>query len=297
MPKLYLHAGAHRATLDEVLAVTTPEPTETHYPIPHNTLIDTVTSNLEGIGLTVNDADYGLWGDEGEMMFGIMSLKNGASGMVEDDYETILGVRNAHNKRFAAGLACGSRVFVCDNLAMSGDIVVFRKHTRWIMRDLDRLLFEALGKLHEAKVTQDQRIENYKATPLTDALVHDILIRAVDCKVMANSHVPKVLEEWRDPTHEDFAVRTAWSLFNSFTQVLKGKNPMNLTPRTTRLHGLLDMVVKATEGRMVVEDIMAGRAMLPPAKVYHGVGELIGLDMEPDVEYVVDGGTVTLEND
>jgi hypothetical protein len=274
--KLMLHAGAHHATLEEVLDVTTPEPTDTHFPIPHNTLIDSVVGNLEGIGLTVKDADYGLWGDDGEMMFAVMSLQNGNSGMAQDDYETILGLRNAHNKRFSAGLACGSRVFVCDNLAMSGDVVVFRKHTKFIMRDLDRLLFEALGRLHEAKIAQDLRIANYKATPLTDSAAHDVLIRSVDAQVMANATIAKVLKEWREPTFEDFDPRTAWSLFNSFTQVLKEGNPLDLTRKTTRLHGLLDLVVEATENRGLVDDLVNGRAILPAVEVDHGVSGLIG---------------------
>jgi hypothetical protein len=31
-----------------------------------------------------------------------------------------------------------------------------------------------------------------------------------------------VLEAWEEPRHEEFAPRTAWSLFNAFTEVAKG---------------------------------------------------------------------------
>jgi len=278
---LCLHCGANRVPVEEVYAVETPAPTDTHYPIPHGALIDAVVGNLEGIGLQVHDQSYGLWGDEGEMMFGVISLSNGTSGMVLPDYEVILGIRNAHNKRFSAGLACGSRVFVCDNMAFSGDIVVFRKHTRWIMRDLDRLLFEGLGRLHEAKVSQDRRIAAYKMTDVTDVMAHDILIRSVDYQVMANATITKVLQAWREPDHADFLPRNLWSLLNAYTEVFKGSNQLDLTKRTTRLHGLLDLVVEATERRMVVDDLMAGRAVLPPAPINHGAGALAGIDVEP----------------
>ena len=50
----------------------------------------------------------------------------------------------------------------------------------------------------------------------------------------------RVLGDWRKPRHEDFEPRTAWSLFNCFTETMKGLSIFNLAPRTQALHGLLD---------------------------------------------------------
>jgi hypothetical protein len=75
---------------------------------------------------------------------------------------------------------------------------------------------------------------------------------------MANATLPKVLKQWRDPQYEDFEDRTAWSLMNGFTEVFKDTNAMTLPQRSTRLHGLLDMVVEATEQRALVEDLIDG---------------------------------------
>ena len=49
-----------------------------------------------------------------------------------------------------------------------------------------------------------------------------------------NNHfqVPKVLTDWRTPRHEAFEPRTAWSLFNCFTEIMKGLSIFNLAPRT-----------------------------------------------------------------
>jgi hypothetical protein len=48
-----------------------------------------------------------------------------------------------------------------------------------------------------------------------------------------------ILKEWRVPRDEEFKDRTLWTLFNSFTEVLKG-NLNELPKRTEALHGLLD---------------------------------------------------------
>jgi hypothetical protein len=52
----------------------------------------------------------------------------------------------------------------------------------------------------------------------------------------------RVLSDWRTPRHEDFEPRTAWSLFNCFTEIMKGLSIFNLAPRTQALHGLLDQL-------------------------------------------------------
>lgn len=242
MANLMLHAGAQTASREQVFDAPTPDATDTHFPIPHATLVETIERHVVASGYEIQTEEYGLWGEVGERMFGVWTLKN---GVAHTDYEMALGIRNAHDKSVSAGMAIGSHVFVCDNLALSAEIVVMRKHTRFILRDLDRLVLEATGRLTDARETQDRRIGSYKSTGLIDAEVHDILVRAVDGKVMANSYIPKVLNEWRNPRHPEFEDRNAWSLFNGFTEVFKSTNPLDLTQRTMRLHGLFDEVAVA----------------------------------------------------
>ncbi len=258
MQGLMLHAGAHTSTEDDVRAEETPAPTLTHYPIPHAHLMDLVRSHIELEGWRVEREEYALF-NEGQRMFSVWALQNGVGN---DDYQLALGLRNAHDKAFAAAMALGSSVFVCDNLAFSSEIVVARKHTRFIMRDLAALVATAVGKIHDARISQDQRFAAYKARELSDTEVHDLLIRSVDARAIPNSYIPKVLAEYRNPTHEEFEERTAWALFNAYTQVYKGQSPRELVARTTRLHGLMDLASGAltapelpasTEGEIIVQ--------------------------------------------
>ena len=242
MEGMMLHCGASAATRDEVFDAATPDATETHYPLPHGALIEVIETHVRASGFEIATEEYGLW-KEGARMFGVWGLTNGQDE--HSDFQLVMGVRNSHDKAFSAGLAVGSRVFVCDNLAFSAEIVIARKHTRFISRDLDRMVAEAAGKIAQARISQAQRIEAYKTTELDDAQVHDLIIRAVDAKVMANSYIAKVLGQWRESAHEEFQARTAWSLFNGFTEVFKQTNPLDLTSRSVRLHGLLDMVTDA----------------------------------------------------
>ena len=51
---------------------------------------------------------------------------------------------------------------------------------------------------------------------------------------------PDVLLQWRKPAHEEFAARSAFSLWNAFTEVFKSVNPHTALRRGEALHGLFD---------------------------------------------------------
>ena len=235
-PKLCLHCGGNEVTRAEVQCTETPRATDTWQPIPHIELIERVEESLTLNHLQIGSMAHSL-SHEGLRYFGLIEVRS--RELREQDYAYVLGIRNSHDKTFPAGLVAGASVFVCDNLSFSGEIRVTRKHTRFIRRDLVTLVQGSIGKLMTAWQHQDQRIERYKEHDLTDEQVHDIVIRSVDVGVLPNRKLPDLLKEWREPSHEEFSGRDAWSLFNSYTEVLKG-NLAELPRRTERLHGLLD---------------------------------------------------------
>ena len=58
-------------------------------------------------------------------------------------------------------------------------------------------------------------------------------------KLFPPSSIPRVLKEYREPWHPEFMPRTAWSLHNSFTEVMKSK-PHLIPERTRILTGVFD---------------------------------------------------------
>lgn len=238
-PQLNLHCGGNEVTRNEVANTSTPSPTCTWQPIPHIELIEQVETALELNHLKIGNIAHAL-SHEGARYFGLMEIK--AREFTADDYAYVLGIRNSHDKTFPAGLVAGASVCVCSNLSFFGEIRVTRKHTRFIGRDLVPLVQSAIGKLMTAWHQQDQRIKAYKAFDISDEQVHDIAVRSVDVGVLPNRKLPDLLGQWREPRYEEFQARTAWSLFNGYTEVLKG-NLAELPRRTEKLHGLLDSQV------------------------------------------------------
>ena len=242
--------GAGRSDIvsePEVFLTTTPEATETHYPIPHGTLVETVRDVVKGARWNITDTDYALFHDNNEM-FAVWRIQNGQS---HPDYDLTIGLRNSHNKLFAASMAIGTYVMVCSNLDFSGEVTFGRKHTRYIMRDLRGLVEKAFSKVQAMRILQDRRIEVYKERTPSDTEVHDFLIRSVDQKIMPNSYIPRVLKEYRTPQHEEFFndghVRTGWTLLNAYTEVFKRVHALTLPNRTIKLHRMLDVLCDGAE--------------------------------------------------
>jgi Domain of unknown function (DUF932) len=236
---LILHCGSSRIERDALEVVPTPRATDTWQPIPHFELLTQIERALQSRDMEIVTQAHGLSRD-GASYFGLLQVENETLGD-KKDYGYVLGVRNNHTKRFPAGLAIGSSVFICDNLAFSSEITCFRRHTTHIYRDLPGIVARAVGQLSDRWGNQEARFEAYKGHELTSVEAHDLMIRALDVRAVTATQIPHILKEWRYPSHAEFAVdHTAWRLFNAVTEVAKDSGLWNLTPRTERLHGLLD---------------------------------------------------------
>ena len=85
-------------------------------------------------------------------------------------------LRNSHDKTFIASLALGAKVFICDNLSFSGDIVVGRKHTPNIWDDLPEIFEGAIKKVRVMRKRQDVRFREYREAPLDDHTVDHLIM-------------------------------------------------------------------------------------------------------------------------
>jgi hypothetical protein len=198
-----------------------------------------VESTLVASGLSIGDQAHALWPGGGRY-FGLLEVQNGEA---PGEYALVVGLRNSHDRTFPAAIALGNSVFCCDNLSFAGEVTIARRHTRFIERDLPRVVHTAVARLSDMRGRQDRRIETYKQTQLDDRTVHDLVVRAIDASVLPVTQLPAVLVEWRTPRHAEFTADgpTAWRLLNAFSESWKGRNLAALPRRCEALNGLLDL--------------------------------------------------------
>lgn len=232
---LVVHCGGSHVGRDSLDSYPLPPATLTHQPVPHGKVVDMVEQTILQSGLPITDSTFAL-ANNGNRMFGVLTLGGGT------DYATVIGIRNSHDKSFPVSFCLGSRVFVCDNLAFSAEVVVKTKHSRLVLDRLPRLVNEGVSKLIEQRGRQDQRIEAYKGTEVRGLPhLHDLVLRTYRSGAIPAKGIAEVLREYDEPQHEEFRQPTLWSYFNCVTEVLKGYS--DLTSRTQRLHGVVDSEV------------------------------------------------------
>ena len=101
---------------------------------------------------------------------------------------------------------------------------------------------QAVQSLQQFQEVETDRIRRFQHLELKDVQAESIMLRAYEKDVVSHRLLPRVIEEWRTPSFEEFAPRTLWSLFNAFTTVLgerRKTDPQRFAALTIRLQDLL----------------------------------------------------------
>lgn len=234
--KLVLHCGGWDATEDQANAVPLPDRTSTYTPIPHGRVLEQLRKVLPMHGMKLDRLQLGL-ANAGNRMFAVADVSNGVG---QPDWSITIGVRNSYDKSLALNMCAGSRVFVCDNLAFHGEVMLRRRHVGVVDRELPGMVNELVNGVAIFKGELVAQIDTFKRTELTDAQAHDVVCKALRAGVIPSQLALPTLEQWHEPKHEAFAPRTAWSLFNGFTEVSKERSAGLQISSTLSLNALFN---------------------------------------------------------
>ena len=221
----------------------TPDGTDSHTPIPHFSLVDETHAALERAGLEVEQEEHAL-ARGGLRYFGGFALKG--NDIKADDRRLVLGLRNAHDKSFAASVCIGNQMMVCENLCFSSDVKLARRHTKNIVADLPRVLSSAISRVVSHWADMGKRIDAYKGIEVAKANAADMIIDLVDAKAFPARDVYKAVKEFETPRHDEFKGGSLWTLYNGITEHLKGGDLSKLPQRTMTVQSVFDKLAGHT---------------------------------------------------
>ncbi len=269
---LILHCGARAVTREFLQSIPCPPATETWHPIPHIELVNQVERSLANSNMKIVNESYGVTEDNARM-FGLLQIANCKN---DEDYAYVIGLRGSLDKTLSRGVAVGSSVFVCDNLAFSSEIVFHRKSTKLIMEDLPVMVDTAIGQLHARWGEQSQRINAYKTKEIGLPQA-DHLLAEIAGDVFPWQRFEKIRDEFKNPRHPEFTKGTLWALFNAVTEYLKpnadskASGLWTMPSRTGRLHKVCDdyagLVIDTTAKEVTKAQIEVATAVAPSAPV------------------------------
>lgn len=213
----------------------TPPATQTFTPVPHFQFVGQIVDGLVARGIAIEREAYAVMGN-GDMLFGVMDLKYGGTG----DGRAALGLRNANNKRLCLDIAVGHRVLVCDNLALSGDLIALhRRHTGAV--DLSKEVEKALGRFMTGFNTLAAGIDRLQAQAITDDEAREHILRVLRTGIVPSRLIADVLHHYFEDPLPAFKPRTLWSLHNAFTMTFHELPPQPAFAATITLGQVLGL--------------------------------------------------------
>jgi hypothetical protein len=245
---LLLHCGAGAITRDQLAGMPVPMPIgPNHETRPFIEDVELVLESLEGLGLRVRDESYGVRTRQiGEFsvptqFFGLLELGD------EGDFALMVGLRGSYDQSLPRGIAVGSRVFVCDNLAFSGEVDLHTRQTSNIDTRMPRLVARACERVPELAGRQSQRFGRYRRARLTLEEGDQVIAKLYRAGVLGARSLHTALDEWAIPSRSEFShEKNLWGLHNAITESLKGdgKSPTVLSnwKRTLGMTEILDQI-------------------------------------------------------
>ena len=156
---------------EELALVPTPPATETHRPIPHHEIVRALVETLGFRHIGVVHDEYAVSPD-GMKVFGVLDLETEMAGC-----RFSIGLRNSHDKSMRLAMTCGYRVFVCSNMAFSGDFTpVLAKHSKSF--SLIDCVAVGVDRMQRNFEPMRQQVEAWQRSELTDVTAKVVIYEA-----------------------------------------------------------------------------------------------------------------------
>lgn len=257
---LMLHAGAHAITRDALAALPIPQPKGPRHVVrPFIEDVELISNFLDRAGFAIKEEAFGVKTDNNNLpsqFFGAIEIRSKAlegEYLPAEPFALTVGVRGSYDQTLPRGLAVGSRVFVCDNLAFSGEVSVYAKQTTHIASRIGGLLEAAVAEVPVLAAHQARRFDAYRNYSLTKVKGDAALIECVRLGILNPSDIGKAIKEWDEPSHPEHAAdgKTVWTLFNAVTEAIKPANTdrahvLSAWNRTVPLTAYLDKGIGLT---------------------------------------------------
>jgi len=224
--------GSKYVARGELDLIQMPEATDSYVPVSHYHLADKLLTISQDIlrDYTLIGENYGI-ARQGNQLFAVLKFQNEKSEM-----GLSIAFRNSYDRSMAIGMSIGATVFICDNLSLSGDIVVMKKHTKNVWAELEETAIATIykGQNNYRQITADA--ETMRGLPMDNADAFKTMGLLFGRNIVSPRQLTVLKDEWLKPSHEEFQPRNLWSFYNSATEALKSSPPIQVMEKHCKLH-------------------------------------------------------------
>lgn len=206
--------------------------------INHGVLADAVVAQCQESNLEIVQEMWYVNPKQTDL-FGAVDISNDSQGLPQPEHRVLrldseqmrfsLGVRHSNAGKYAVSFCVGARITVCQNGMFSGDFTVKRRHTNTI--DLHEITKTGIKRYLSECVDIGEIVRGMNQRRISDEQACHAMMISYRSGLLNFRYLEDVDKLWRHPSHFQFEPRTAWSLYNAFTETAKLLSP----PRQLRL--------------------------------------------------------------
>lgn len=237
---LYLNEKQYKnVTLADLQTMPDPVPLgKMHNPVRHDRVLAEFSDILNEKGysgnvfVSVRDSVFIRKGTKTKVPNGRMIARydlEGDWGILPPGVKASMTVINSHDESRSLSIIAGLMVQVCTNgmmIAEGGVSKIGKKHYASLTPEVIRESITAsLDSIPEKTNTASCWVRKLQSQPETDESASLRLIECAKTEAVKANQIVQVFDEWRNPRHEDFRDRNSWSLYNTVTEFIKGRQP------------------------------------------------------------------------
>nr|BAR34967.1 hypothetical protein [uncultured Mediterranean phage uvMED] len=227
-----MHCGGRPIGFDDPALSFVPQKTNTYEPVSFGELLlntkrvcdDLLDMEFVDQKIAVSAKD--------KRMFGLLQYRKDE----QDQIGHAVGIRSSHDKSMSIGFCSGATLFVCDNMAFTGEVTYMRKHTKNVFDDLKEKLVTTIYNSKDKLFNIELDAEKLKNIEINNDDAYAFIGKALGHKTLLARQAQKALEHWNKPPYAEFMNKDAWSLYNANTEALKSTQPNKIIEKHIDLH-------------------------------------------------------------
>lgn len=205
--------------------------TNTYTPIPHSKIIDETLNLFQKHNLTVRSEEYTMC-SEGKIAQGNYSLAT-----QDTDMCLMLAWQNSTNKQVSFKYAVGSKVFVCSNGCVNGDLGAYKRIHKGLA-DVEaynkmELFIERMEESFQEMVTIKERMKQIEmGKSATAELVGKLWLEE---EILSITQLGIIKKEIEDPSFDYGVEGSLWNVYQHCTHSFKEIGPRTWLPKQVEL--------------------------------------------------------------
>ncbi len=212
----------YNTTKSILLSTELPQQTRTYKPISHGQLIDLTLDGIVKAGFTLDKELYSS-ARNGNVANGRFTITN----VADSEMQLQIGWQNSYDKSLTLKFAMGTRIFICQNGSVSGDMGAFKKkHQGTIQEFTPQAISDYIKQAGDSFIRMQKEREAMKEIQISKRIKAELIGRMlIEEEFITSSQMNIISGEVQKPTHDYNAPDSLWELYNYTTFAMKETHP------------------------------------------------------------------------